>query len=66
MAMSDKCPAYAPFFGTMGITAAMAFTGLCRSPRNGRVVLMGLLGVRQLLALLTAQLSLALASPLWL
>jgi hypothetical protein len=28
MEASDKCPAYAPFFGVMGATSAMVFTGL--------------------------------------
>ena len=25
--LTDKCPAYSPFFGVMGATSAMVFTG---------------------------------------
>lgn len=25
--ITDKCPAYSPFFGVMGATSAMVFTG---------------------------------------
>jgi hypothetical protein len=27
---TDRCPSYAPFFGVMGATSAMVFTGMIK------------------------------------
>jgi hypothetical protein len=32
--ITDKCPAYSPFFGAMGATAAIVFTGKIEKKNN--------------------------------
>ena len=35
---SDACPSYAPFFGVMGATSAMVFTGIWEKKSKWKIL----------------------------